>query len=576
MQSPVRIPISVDADVFARLPGAQEFAATNDAPIAVRGCVLLLPIARRSPEVPWPLSLDLRLGDGRRVTGRIAKVEVRSQGMTGWTSPLRVTATTQAEGDDDIVLLAQLPIDGDDDFMLGDQRITPMWMDGLTTSVTGGRSEQSLRPEENPDPTAPSEYFRTVLQAYRMGTAPSTPEGDELDSLFARASAGLWSGAIARLEENDRATSNRVLGDLVGRAHGVIGTSAVTMAAWKTDEDDLDALLRALLAPGTDGIVIVESAKLWLENRSPLLCWVERDEGDGVVIGVANPRAEPHSLRFRWPDQRDPSLLTEIGPESFQTYLVPRTRQPEPDTVAIDDSLSIAMHEQGLTSLLPPANLSNPSQARTAIEAQARAQPILTLEHGTNVLAIPVGSGRVPIRPPGLGFGTFLPIANLHEMRAGSLKSPPEAWSTSAGIRRRPSGWEVLVQCRFPVGANPITDQIALVVEGGSSHFIKVSRDGTVETDDPSTKGSASVHRSSDRWRVRFPLPERWVSGSDGRVGHLGLSISRVVNGSGSDAPPEFARRQFAGLAPLGIAADAKGIPLELSSWDLESVTLAP
>lgn len=561
---------------FKSLPETQEIATTLQTPIAVRGSVLILPIARRNPQVPWPASIALRLGDGRRITGRTAQIELRVLGRSEWASPKQVTATTEAKGDEDIILLVPLPMDGADEIYLGDQKIDPIWMDGLSKPLAASRNDLSLNEAEQPDPSAPSEYFRAFLQSFRMGISPPPPVGGEIDVLYARAIAGLWSAAIARLEMNDGVVSNKLLGNIVGRANGLINEKQVSIAAWKTDEDELNSLLEILLAPNTDGIVIVEGARLWIESRSALLCWVEHDEGESVLVGVANPSPEAHAISFRWPNEKEPSLTGEIGPETFQTFSVPRSVAPAAEAVVIDESLSNALREHGLTSLLPPANLASPSQGRSAIEAQARAQPMLFLEHGNNKVSIQVGFGRAAVRPPGLGFGTFRPAASLKEIRAGILQSPPSDWSTSAGIRRRPFGWELLVECRCPLGANPTKDEVTVVIGAGSSHTISIRSNGSVQSDDSGVQQTLAVHRSKDRWRVRLPLPDRWVAPSDGRPGRMEISIERLIEGTGSDAPPMFARRQFAGLAPLGIHQVAKGIPLDLSSWGLSSVTLAP
>ncbi len=569
-------PLSPSQEIFVDLPLTQAIATTIVTPIAVRGSVMLLPIVRRNADIAWPALTDLRLGDGRRLIGRVARIKLQEIARSDWASPSRVTVTAPAQGDEDIVLLVPLPTDSEDEMYLGDQRIIPLWMDGLATPIAARQSGVSLAAADLPDPTAPSEYFRTVLQAYRLGISAPPPEGGELDVLYARAIAGLWSAAIARLEVNDGVTSNRLLGDLVGRAHGLVDGTEVTMAAWKTDDEELDTLLRALLVPKTDGIVLAEGTNLWLDSRSPLLCWLDHDGGESVVVGVANPRGEAHSVSFRWPDQKEASLTVEIVPETFQMFSVPRTRPPEADTVKIDESLAIALREHGLSSLLPPANLVGSSAGRSALESQARAQSTLLVEDANNIIAVQVGLGRIAVQPPGLGLGVFLPAANLTEIRSGMLKSPPIEWSTSAGLRRRPFGWELLVECRCPADASPQSDQVTVTIDRGSTHTITICSDGKFKTDDAAVGEALAVHRSKDRWRVRLPLPDRWVAAADGRAGQLEISINRVIDGAGSDAPPIFARRQFAGVAPLGVHPIAKGIPLDLSSWSLSSVTLAP
>lgn len=564
------------ANEFRSLPSAQSIAATIETPIAVRGGVLLVPLVRRTPDVVWPTSVDLHLSDGRRIVGQLAKLESREVLRPQWTSPQLMIATTPAIGENDIVLLAPLPTDGEGEIRLGEQEIKPIWMDPLATNAPPSASEVALHASDLPDPTAPSEYYRAILQAHRIGTVAPPPIGKPNDVLYARAIAGLWSAAIARLEENDQLTSDLLLSDLTGRAHSVRGKVSTSFAAWESDETELNSLLRSLLTPRTDGIVLVESAKAWLEGRSPILFWLESDEGESVVIGAANPRSESIAMTLRWQDQLSVAAMVEVAPESVQFVTIARARVAQSEAVVIDESLATALREHGLSSMLPPADLAGPNQGRAAIEANARAQPILIAEHGVNKVAIQVGFGRVAVRPPGLGFGAMRPASTLAQTRAGILRAPPVEWSTSVGLRRRPTGWELLIECRAPADANPNKDEITVTCDAGFRHTISVRCDGTVQAQDESVEMGCHVHQHSDRWRVRLPLPESWVTPTNGPEGKMTISIARTIEGTGSDAPSAFARRQFAGLAPLLVEPRAKGIPVDLSSWTLSSVTLAP
>ena len=176
-QSMSQTPIleSLSSIAFKDLPATQEIATTLQTPIAVRGSVLILPIVRRNSQVSWPASIVLRLEDGRRITGRTAQIESRELQRSEWESPKQVTGTTEPKGDEDVVLLVPLPTDGADEIYLADQKINPTWMDGLSAPLIASRTDLSLRDADLPDPAAPSEYFRAILQAYRMGITPSPP-----------------------------------------------------------------------------------------------------------------------------------------------------------------------------------------------------------------------------------------------------------------------------------------------------------------------------------------------------------------------------------------------------------------
>ncbi len=561
---------------FLSLASSQQIATSLEDPIAVRGGVLLVPLVRRSSDAAWPESVRLRLADGRHITAKLAKLVMREVIRPTWTSPAQLIVTAPPSGESDIVMLAPLPTDGDDEIYLGEQVLRPSWMDPLPPPQRQRDLDLSLSVDDVADPSAPGEYYRTVLQAHRMGTVAAPWSGSPLDVLYARAIAGMWSAAIARLEQNDPVTAGVLLSDLTGRAHGVRAKESVSFAAWESDEAELSSLLRSLLAPRTDGIVIVESAKAWVEGRSPILFWLERDEGESVVIGAANPRNEPISLSLRWEDQKMPAIAASIGPESMELLTIARARPRQSESIEIDESLATALRDHGLSAMLPPADLAGPNRGRDAIEANARAQPTLIAEHGVNRRAIQVGFGRTAVRPPGLGLGVMRPAATLAQVRAGVVRPAPTEWSTSAGIRRRPAGWELLIECLVPVDATPNKDEIVLTCDAGFRRTLSVQSDGTINAQDESIELECRVHQHADRWRVRVPLPESWMSQASPADGKVTLSIMRTVEGSGSDAPPPFARRQFAGLSPLLVDLAVRGIPLDLSSWTLSSVTLAP
>ncbi|MSR45074.1 MAG: hypothetical protein EXS15_06960 [Phycisphaerales bacterium] len=563
-------------DVFAQLPPLQEVASTDAAPMAVRGFVLILPLSRRNQHIPWPQLIELKLQDGRALVGRPAKLLSARIDPHGWTSPPVTTCATNADGDQDIVLLVPLPDDADGSLMLGEQVLAPRWMTPLAPTESVTQSDAFIGELDRPDANAPSEYFRSWLLAHRLRLTPPAPIGDELNVMYARAVAGLWSAAIAHLQENDAAAASRVCIDLTGRAHGFVGQQERSMAAWETNADELSILLRSLLTPSAPGLVLSAAASHWVDHRSALTIWVHEERGDSVVIGIANPRANAFPLSFRWPDTQQAILDCEIAPESFQYFDIPRIALRAGDSVQVDEALSVALQEHGLAALLPPADLVGENQTRDAVESQARAQSTLLVDDGIQRIAIPVGLGRIAVRPPGLGLGRFRPAATLSQVRSGMLQSPPSNWSTSAGIRRRPTGWEIIVECFAPQDAAPTRDAVTVRVTAATDHTVVIHSDGSVDAEDAVVRSGAAMHRSSDRWRARLPLPDSWVFDANGRVGKLAIAIDRTIDGSDANAPPLFARRQYAGLSPVWFTPTATRIPLDLSSWSLSSVTLAP
>ena len=564
------------APAFNGLPITQDIATTVVNPIAVRGGVLLLPLVRRSAEVAWPITIELTMGDGRSLSGKVVRIVARDGSHAKWTAPARVVGTGPPEGDGEIALLAPLPTDGDDSLHLGTQEVDAIWMDPLAPPSGPPREEPDLGESDTPDSSAPNEHFRAVLQAHRFGMQPPAPHAEGTDGLYARAIAGLWSAAIARLAEQDPVLAELVVSDLVGRARGSDAMAALSLAAWETSDTELSQLLRVLLEPRVAGIVLVESARAWIEGRSPLAIWVEHDEGEALVVAVANPRSAAVTLQLRWPDRNDALFEGEIPPESIEFVRVERPRWVDNDGPIIDEALAVAMEERGLGRLIPPANRLGASAPRSAVESEARAPRILLAESDTTSQPIMVGSGRIAVRPPGVGLGTLIPSANLAAIRGGALRGPPVEWSTNVGLRKRPTGWELILECRVPEGAAPTIDEVTVTVDAGFLHTVRVSSSGQIIAGNESVEDGGRVARHRDRWRARVPLPDEWIVGDSGTPARVAISAQRRIEGAELDAPPAYARLQFAGIAPRGTDPKAKAIPVDLSSWSFASVTLSP
>ncbi len=559
---------------FAGLPDSQIFASLDASPVAVRGGVLVLPLARRSPENAWPAAMALRLGDGRRVEGRVVSIKSLVPESSAWTTPATTIATAPPSGDSNIALLAPLPADGDDVILLGSQELDAIWMDPQGSAVAVGSADHGLGSNDSPDLSAPSEYFRAVLQAQRFGAVAPPPAIEGNDALYARAIAGLWSAAIARLAEQDPITCETVVSDLTGRASLAAADGAKSLAIWETDEEELAQLLRVLLEPRIDGIVLAEGARTWLEGRSPLVAWVEREEGESLTIAIGNPRNQAIPLTIKWPGRGEHAFEGEIPPESIEFVTIKRPSWESPVGPVIDERIAQAMQERGLGSLLPPANVGSPDSARAALESETRAPRTISLETPTSASTLLVGVGRVAVRPPGAGFGTFVPPANLAALRSGSLLAPPPEWETHLGLRKRPAGWELIAECRVPSGSHPNTDELTIVLDAGFQHSVRINAEGEVFAGSESVESGARFHHEVDRWRVCVPLPEDWIVGSGSTAGRLTLSAQRRLSGSGSDAPPLSARTQSAGAVPLSISPKARQIPLDCAGWELPSVTL--
>lgn len=540
-------------DPLVSLPPEQAFATTDVQPVAVRGGVMLLPMARRDSASAWPETMSLTLGDGRTLRGFTAVVRPRPRSSAShWTTPvvgMGADPAILATAAEDVVLLVALPPDGEDHIQLGAQRIDPDWLDPLPDA----RAPQLEAPAEGephlPDLDAPSEHFRWHLLAARVGEPVPEPRGSAHDALYARHLASLWSGAIERLRQADPDAARDVLADLTGRACIPDGEC---IAAWATDLRELNALLESLLDPASDGIGIIESARRWLDSRPPVVAWVEGEDEDGVTLRIANPRPVTLDVELRWPDRKDVSQRITLEPETVHAVSI---RRDVLETPELSEDVVRALEEQDLGHLAPPQVDADREAVRRAVERTARAIPVVVVESGQWSMSVPIGVGRVAARPPALALGAFLPRASLAEIRSGAVRAAPRESTTTAQLRRRPQGWEVLVDCQREGEPSP-SDVVTLVIDAGWRHEVQLSESGVVgETDGAAVR----VASGPSRWRARVLLPRDWIRAPIGT-----LSIERRL--------PD-GQVVSAGIAPPAWSPEARPLPIAFDAW---SVAPAP
>lgn len=476
-----------------------------------------------------------------------------------------------------MALLAVLPTDGADGMLLGDQRIEPLWLDPLPIK----REARALAPDQlpsrddSPDARAPNERFRALLQAHRLGTQPVPLAIEGADGLLARAYAGLWSAALARLEEQDPLVAEDLLSDLVGRARGMCRGATRSVAAWETNDDELAQLLRSLLAPEVPGVVLVESARAWLDGRCPLTIWVVAEDGDALTLGVANPRSRSVDLELAWPRLTGLAFDGAVAPESIELIRVTRPAFDDDDPAGLEPAVAQAIHDHGLGRLLPPADAAPDDSARSALERQARAPRVLVARTGAVQLSMLVGSGMIAARPPGVGTGLFSPTATLAQVRSGLATPVPDGWSTSLGLRRRPTGWEVIVECRQAAPDAVLSDELTVTLDAGFAHTLVIASTGVVRAASEQVEGKAAFAHNPYNWRARVPIPDSWL-GSAENFGRIALTAARRIEPKPGEVIPLASRVQHAGFAAPSFDPVARAIPIDLSGWSPSSVTLSP
>ncbi|MEY4827057.1 MAG: hypothetical protein RLZZ288_608, partial [Planctomycetota bacterium] len=175
-------------------------------PTAARGGVLAVPL-QAAPGTRWPDTLSLQRTDGGQaiecVVAWIGEAEPSVE--RAWTQAdesLDVRPASRAQEGGAVLLLAKVPADVRGPLRLDGESIEPTWLELATPEPDAGRAmlAPSATPGmDQPDPTAPAEWFRWWLLADASGTRPPAPTGDTASQLFALHRAQLWQAGLDRV-----------------------------------------------------------------------------------------------------------------------------------------------------------------------------------------------------------------------------------------------------------------------------------------------------------------------------------------------------------------------------------------
>jgi hypothetical protein len=491
---------------------ARSFAAPSEGlralipnPIAVRGGVLVVPVARSAITVPWPATVTLTAEDGSTIEGRvlwIGPAAPEPAAPVRWTDPADRVAIGPLE--DPAApppgvphVIARLPRDGSGPLRFGRQTLQPVWVDGPPPPAGAGPMFATQRPDL-PRADDPRAHWRWVLLAEvdRM-QPPPLARFDEAEALLAEHQADLWRVGLARLDALDARLGAECRALLTRRCSDM----GQPFAAWVADPAALRLLLAELLGTRRSAATMAGNIRSWVDTRPKLLAWAEAGAGDAVTLAVVNRSRQPVRCSLAWEGiAPPPPLARTIPPGVLVRVRVPRAPLP-----------------------------SGPAPGIPAPDEPAR--QTLTITTHDDVLKQTFGRRVTTATPP----AAFLPRArgaySLAEVEARRPLSQETTVTTDAQLRRLRGRWELFVECRRPTSeTTPLpppepgsdwrswrgTESITLFIgaAGRPDIVLTIPEQGWHDLARGLNDGTLQIHRRSydGRWYCRVVLPGSWLT----------------------------------------------------------------
>ena len=506
--------------------------------VCVPGGVAAIPVERTGNR--WPARVAVMVGELRTTAPLVRVIPAAAPDGRWWTRGAEHVAVSMAadpapstDTPESVFAMVELPAVADGDLTVAGVPVAARWLpapervraDAPLLSIPATFSD------DRPDPTSPVDYWRWALLADRLGVRLGEPRGEPAARLWARHVDSLWAGGLERVRVTSRGAHAEVLDALTGIASDPEARREV--AAWIARPRDLRTLNSILRDADRSDADVTRAALTWLSARWIVTTWVEEDAGDRVRIAAVNPTSGERVIRAEW--------VGSDGAAPPSTIVVPPRRVVH---AWIDRPALRVRADQPL----------NASRERTES---------LELRDGGVVQRLAVGAREYPVRPPALGFGTFLPPLTLADAQAGALEPIDPAWATTAWLRRRMGNWEVMVEAMRPAGAaEPGRDEVIIRLGDPLSpvHAVSVTGSGEMRMKVGSDDGVvAGFFQWPDRWRARVELPARWIPAGTVDAHPLLISIERVP---GAGAP-----RQTAGLPRPSWAPTVPPIIVDLAAW---------
>ena len=512
----------------------------------VPGGVAAVPLQRAEGD-QWPATVPVQVGN------------LNTQGVVVWVAPRRDSGArywTRTPDQVDVqpvdrepppgvaaqvLALIELPALSGDVLVCG-VKLEANWLMAAPPPVNGAASMPWPQSPalDLPDTDSPSEYWRWCLLAQSRDQVPPPPNGTQVERLWARHAASLWTAGMERVRQASVGVHRALLDALVGTAQDPALPPPSQVGAWIADPMRLRALLGVLLDASTRSDQLAQSALSWLKAHRLLTVWVESDSGDRVLFAAANPTAEEAVVRLAWVGEEDPVSQALLVPP----HQVVRMWVDRPPLQASADPVSVER--------------MRPERIQLSV--------------GDNRQIMDIGPREYAVRPPGLSFGTLLPPLSLADAQAGVIAPPPPAWRATAQLRRRQGRWELLVECMHPTpqGESDIhpdsEDEVTFRLGDPQApvRTVRVAGDGRLAVDGgPDDGASAGFMRWPDRWRARVELPDAWIPSA--AVGLAGSSRPMVF--SLERAPGRGLPRQTAVLAVPEWLRWPPAVIADLSAW---------
>ncbi|MSR41048.1 MAG: hypothetical protein EXS10_04005 [Phycisphaerales bacterium] len=534
--------ISVCADSIARLACAfillcaatsQAFAEvrpTGGRPIAVPGGVMLVAVVVEG-RVPGSISAQLRCegAHGKPTTRRALAAQLawigngledcaepRGTRWAGASNAFGVSATKPTAQDSGAAacVFVSIPLDAalGSAVEIDGHLVQPAWFTAADPALLARIGERISKlgiggivdaREARPDPRAPFERFRWTLGvALRGWEAPASLHG--VSQLAALQCESLWLAALARLERTSAGAACEVAEHLIATVVDIDRNQQV--AAWISDVAELNALLALMLDGGKSDAEVVESVVTWNRVRAPVLIWTEREDDDAIVLGFANPTADELVLPMQWLGEQEPPVAAVLAPGSLTRLAVAFPKQ---------DSAANA-------GLVPGSE---------------HGSAILLIRFQGEEMRLPFRISAVGARVPGVALRPFFLPLDLPSVATSSRTIAPPTLQTEAHLRKRESGWEMLVICRCASNSDATTDRIE--INAGESGSRTVYANGRVEragTTSAEATAGIEVRRFEGEWRASLQIPAEWIADS-GTEQLLRIGVRRHLANQWADAP---------------------------------------
>lgn len=480
-------------------------------PMAVRGGVLLVPLTADQGGDRWPRTLDLVLNDGRRVTGQVIWIHTLPERRESrWTEdPRRLAVRVVQPADDSSTvtpgsakgpfLVARMPSNADGIVQLGRQVIRPRWFD-LPKDFGRRYDRLPTLPDTSaadlPDNESPFEYWRWMLLSQKLGVNAPILRFTPVQAMVAEYYEALWGMGIQQLMALD-VTLGRICLDHLTR---VCTDRGKAFAAWEADPRRLGDLLRMLLELDRSTTRRLEQIRVWCEQREPILFWTEADYPDHVRLAMVNTSNQEIITKFIWIHTPDVPSAVSVEPGVLMHVRIERAEPLPYDPLKLTSSHGRESH----------VLIIDVAQRQYRMEFPPR-----------SILA----------KPPGISFGVFNPPWTLGTLQTRTQRRTPNAYATSAQIRRREGQWEIFFECHRPRADSPVElrrfenyDDVRNIesvtvligdesVDGGPSIALTVPESGAWRLFRGASDASLEIHRRSyeDRWYCRIVIPDNWM-----------------------------------------------------------------